>query len=457
MKTRKKTVFLLLIDAFAYVFTFWIVYEMRKRGDWGGLFSSAYVLPLTPEKVSVIVITFPFYLFCLYIFGFYEFVWKQYLLKLLINLIFVELILLFFFLICFYSFQIEGIPRSFLFTFLFLNFILLSSYRSILNSSLFFRNTRRAVVIGLNEPCKLFLKTLRRSRNVDLKILGAIAIKNSSIKKFYIHPVLGALNELEAILKKIKPDYVFIFPESETTGSSIFSKISCIETLNVRFFLYPEEYELHLSYNGTSIADFFFIQLFSKISRQFLFKRIFDVGVSALLLVFIAPLILTIYVLIRITSQGSGIYSQIRIGKDGKEFQIYKFRTMVNDAERKTGAVLSKKNDDRITSIGRLLRSSRLDELPQLWNILKGDMSFIGPRPERPVFVKRFKKHIPGYVKRHKVRPGITGLAQVKGHYLTEASQKLRFDLWYIYHFNWALECSILAMTLKTMILKRGS
>ncbi len=151
----------------------------------------------------------------------------------------------------------------------------------------------------------------------------------------------------------------------------------------------------------------------------------------ALLVVF-SPIMLVVAALIKITMGGPILYGQIRVGKNGKLFKIYKFRSMVQDAEAKTGPVLATKNDPRVTGLGKFLRASHLDELPQLLNVLSGQMSFVGPRPERPEFVNQFNEQIVNYAKRHNVKPGITGLAQICLPYDATASDKLHYDLFYI-------------------------
>ena len=177
-------------------------------------------------------------------------------------------------------------------------------------------------------------------------------------------------------------------------------------------------------------------------------KRGFDLCVAIVGLLLLLPLMVLLAAVICLTSRGPALFKQERVGRHNKPFTLYKFRTMRLDAEKPTGPVLSKgKKDERLTPIGYYLRLVRLDELPQLLNVLKGEMSLVGPRPERPCFVAVFETRNPVYARRHQVRPGITGLAQVNGGYHTDARDKLRFDLFYIAHRSPWLDLSIMAQT----------
>jgi len=185
-----------------------------------------------------------------------------------------------------------------------------------------------------------------------------------------------------------------------------------------------------------------------------LVKRCLDVLVSAAVLVVASPVLAAVAVAIRRSSEGPAIFKQDRVGQDGEEYTLYKFRTMVADAEKHTGPVLASESDSRITPLGRWLRATRLDELPQLFNVLKGDMSLVGPRPERAFFVEQFRETVVGYDLRFSVKPGVTGLAQVAGGYSTTVERKLRFDLMYIFNYSLLLDIQILLRTLLVMIEK---
>lgn len=185
---------------------------------------------------------------------------------------------------------------------------------------------------------------------------------------------------------------------------------------------------------------------------QLLWKRAIDVLGAGTGLVLFSPILLALGVIIPLNSKGRAIFKQERVGRFGSRYQLYKFRTMVDDAEHRTGPTLASHDDPRITSLGRFLRASRLDELPQLINVLKGDMSLVGPRPERPFFVERFESTISNYVLRSFVKPGVTGLAQVMGKYSTTAEDKLRFDLMYLHNYSLLLDLKLLFQTVRVVL-----
>ena len=189
-------------------------------------------------------------------------------------------------------------------------------------------------------------------------------------------------------------------------------------------------------------------------------KRSMDIGISIVGIVLALPLMALTAMAIKATSKGPICYHQRRVGQHGRVFTVHKFRSMQEDAEAATGPVWASQQDPRVTPIGAFLRRSRLDELPQLWNVLMGDMSFVGPRPERPEFVAELTKRIRFYPQRHIVRPGLTGWAQVRYTYgasTEDALQKLQFDLFYIKNLSLALDLFIILETVKTVILRKGA
>lgn len=223
----------------------------------------------------------------------------------------------------------------------------------------------------------------------------------------------------------------------------------CIEQKKVVYAI-PQLFEISLYRSRTIQFEDMPVLIIDRLGltpEQRFFKRAFDIVLSLAGIVITSPIMLISAILIKLTSPGPVIFSQERITEGNRVFRIYKFRTMVNDAEKLTGPVISSADDPRVTPIGSFLRKFKIDELPQLFNILKGDMSFVGPRPERPVFASRYSAEIPTYKYRTLVKAGLTGYAQVYGKYDTSAEDKLRFDLLYIRSYSLLLDIKLLLTT----------
>jgi len=189
-------------------------------------------------------------------------------------------------------------------------------------------------------------------------------------------------------------------------------------------------------------------------------KRIFDLILAILGAILLSPAMILTALLVKLTSKGPAIYTQTRVGLNGKHFKIYKFRTMKVDAEKNSGPVWATKNDNRLTPVGNFLRKSRLDELPQFFNIIQGNMSLIGPRPERPIFVEKFKQEISDYEKRLQIKPGITGLAQVWHRYdetIADVRKKIKYDLLYIKKCCFWTDLRILFRTVRVVLTGSGA
>lgn len=212
-------------------------------------------------------------------------------------------------------------------------------------------------------------------------------------------------------------------------------------------YVIPNLYDLLLAHSVNTTIDDTMVMAMKPLGLsmgQQAVKRLYDIVASFIALVLLSPLFIIFALLIKLEDpKGSIFYKQERLGKDNKEFIIYKFRSMVEGAEKMTGPVLAGENDPRITKVGRFMRKTRVDELPQLLNVLKGDMSIVGPRPEREYFAKQFEKELNHYFYRNIVKPGITGYAQIMGKYTTSVDDKLRFDLFYIRNYSFILDIII--------------
>jgi len=211
-----------------------------------------------------------------------------------------------------------------------------------------------------------------------------------------------------------------------------------------------------------TISPMWFMSVLHLYQRPYsrLTKRGFDVAIATIGLAVSAPLMLLVACLVYISDRGPILYRQVRLGEGGKTFEMRKFRTMVVDAEKQGHAIWAQTSDPRVTMVGRVLRKVRLDELPQLWNVLQGNMSIVGPRPERPEFVEQLTADIPFWTRRHLVKPGITGWAQVRHRYTSDISgtaEKLGYDLYYLKHRSLFLDVAILMMTAKTIVSGSGA
>ena len=255
-----------------------------------------------------------------------------------------------------------------------------------------------------------------------------------------------------------KYDFIFIGAELDINAKE---QIICYgRSAKKQMFIVPTMYEMACKNTSLIIADDIPMQRITRLlltAEQKILKRMLDIAVSIPAIIILLPLMALTAVAIKADSKGPVIYSQERVGQYGKTFKVYKFRSMKQDAEAKSGPVLAKEGDSRITKVGRFIRATRIDELPQLFNVLKGEMSIVGPRPERPFFVEQFIKEKPEYAYRHNVKPGITGLAQIAGKYNTTAYDKLIYDLIYIQEVSIKTDLIIMLQTFKVLITKEST
>ncbi len=265
------------------------------------------------------------------------------------------------------------------------------------------------------------------------------------------HVRAGHESQLPEVLAATHPDQVVVsYPENSSAAYSGILELLSEELVDVKLlpdfgrystFRYLAKDECGvplLAFNQTPVGN-----------SDRAFKRVLDIVGSIGFLLVCAPLYATIAVLVKLTSKGPVFFVQERVGADDARFNIYKFRTMRVNAEAETGPVWAVKNDDRTTPIGKWLRRTSLDEIPQFWNVLKGDMSLVGPRPERPEFVRQFRKEIPKYMLRHKMKSGITGWAQINGwRGNTSLNERIKHDLYYIGHWSHLFDIKILCLTL---------
>ena len=293
--------------------------------------------------------------------------------------------------------------------------------------------------------------------------------EEADILKEKINKIYGLTNAVKQIITDIKntPDWrkqaashELIFIGAKVLIADKEEIVRYARSARKQIFIAPTIYELACSNAGLVIADDIPLQRVTRLlltAEQKMLKRTLDIIVSLISIIILSPVMLITAIAIKLDSKGPVIYSQERVGQYGKTFKVHKFRSMKADAEKATGPVLAKQGDSRITKVGRFIRATRLDELPQLINVLKGEMSIVGPRPERPFFVEQFIKEKPEYAYRHNVKPGITGLAQIAGKYNTTAYDKLVYDLIYIQNVSVINDLTIMLQTLKVLITKEST
>jgi sugar transferase (PEP-CTERM system associated) len=331
--------------------------------------------------------------------------------------------------------------------------------------SLWVGPAERLLIVGTNGAAVTLARELfERRGELGVELIGFVDPDPSRVGSPLINPgIIGSISDIPDIVKQHRVDRVVV---SLADARGMLSMDALLEMRlhnGVRFdhlaSLY-EEYTGKIAVENLRPSWFIFSGGFRKGRVLMLAKRSLDLVVAALGLIVLSPIMAIVALAIRITSPGPAVYQQQRVGKDGRLFTIHKFRSMRVDAEALTGAVWARVGDPRVTPVGRFLRRTRLDELPQLWNVLRGHMSFVGPRPERPEFVEDLATQIPFYGQRHAVRPGVTGWAQVRHRYgntVEDSLEKLQYDLFYIKHLSIAFDLFVILETLKTVITRRGS
>jgi exopolysaccharide biosynthesis polyprenyl glycosylphosphotransferase len=268
--------------------------------------------------------------------------------------------------------------------------------------------------------------------------------------------VLGTVHDLTRLVETERVDRVIV--ASPVALRELVEDITLKGEVDVRVDVVPELYEIFIGAVDSIVADIPLMEITHRSPRWYVTaKRVFDVVFALVLLVALSPVLALTAFAILVSMGWPVLFTQERVGKDMKTFRVLKFRTMVRDAESESGPVLAVEEDPRVTPLGRALRTYRIDEFPQIANILAGQMSFVGPRPERPVFVEEHLERIPGYRERFRIKPGVTGLAQVSGSYATTAARKLKYDLIYMYHQNLLMDVQILAQTVQVVLTGRGA
>jgi sugar transferase (PEP-CTERM system associated) len=327
------------------------------------------------------------------------------------------------------------------------------------------RPNERLLLVGTSPGAlRLARELYDRRAELGVVIVGFIDPEPGRVGEDLVNPgIVGTVEEIPSLIKVLGVDRVVV-SLADARGKLPMDKLLDMRMAGVSFAHLPSVYE---EYTGKIAIDnlrpswLIFSDGFAKVRAVGGVMRLLDLAGAGLLLVLASPVMALAALAIKLTSSGPVLYQQQRVGMGGRTFTIHKFRSMRVDAEADTGAVWATPGaDPRVTRVGGLLRRSRVDELPQLWNVIRGDMSLVGPRPERPEFVKGLTEQIPFYGQRHALRPGLTGWAQVRYAYgatVEDAMEKLQYDLYYIKNRSLALNLYIIFETLKTVVTRSGS
>ena len=321
----------------------------------------------------------------------------------------------------------------------------------------------RLLLVGTSAAAVSLARELYNRTELGVQIVGFIDPDPARVGAPVLNPgVIGTIDDFPGIVRSRGVDRVVV-SLADARGRLPMDKLLEMKLDGVTFdhlaSVY-EEYTGKIAVENLRPSWLIFSEGFRKSRMLQAVKRTTDLLAATVGLLCSLPLLALIAMAIKLTSPGEILYRQQRVGLDGRVFTLYKFRSMRHDAEALTGAVWASQDDKRVSVVGRFLRRTRLDELPQFWNVLRGDMSLVGPRPERPEFVEGLTKQIPFYGQRHVVKPGVTGWAQVKYSYgasVEDALEKLQYDLFYIKNLSVGLDWFIVLKTIQTVLLRRGT
>ena len=324
--------------------------------------------------------------------------------------------------------------------------------------------TENVLILGTGHSAQQVAVELRRRAPLGYRVVGFLGEHRDEVGRPMLSPpVVGTVADLLRLAPELRVNLVVVALDDHRGRLPVNDLLRCRLT-GIRVQDAPTFYERltgKLLVSDLRPSWLVFSPGFREPRLLMAAKRAGEFVVAAALLVILAPLLALLALLIRLDSPGSALFRQQRVGRGGRPFELYKLRTMRVDAEAATGPVwAAPENDQRVTRVGRVLRKLRLDELPQLVNVFRGEMSFVGPRPERPHFVEQLRKVIPYYDERHNVPPGITGWAQVKfgyGSTIEDSERKLQFELYYIKNMSFFLDLAIILDTLKVILIGRGA
>ncbi len=316
------------------------------------------------------------------------------------------------------------------------------------------------IIVGTGAKAIELFESVKKYPALGYKVIGFLSLDDT--KSLLPLPVLGVIDNIPELIQSRGIRNILLALDSQQR-ETVLSVVSLSTGFDVSIKIIPDMYDIISGQARTNqIYGFPLIEIMPHIMQPWeeSAKRLTDIIVSILILTISSPIWIFAAIAIRLNSPGPLVYSQERVGFNGKLFYMHKFRSMYQDAESRTGPVWATTNDPRITSVGRFLRKTRLDEIPQFFDVVRGEMSLVGPRPERPHFVDMLSKEIPLYKRRLSVKPGITGWAQIKQGYDTsieDVKSKVRYDLFYIENMSFRMDIKILLMTFYVMITGKGN
>ncbi len=358
---------------------------------------------------------------------------------------------------CTFFYRGFSYSRNYLFVLWISSIIIISSARYLVIQWEYHRRRQqrdiiKVLIVGANRNARSIIQWAQNNPHYGRKIVGLLS--NEAVaegKHFDGIPILGSKDQCEELIETLQPDEVILL-DNNVPREKITDLVAMCEDKFIDFKLGADFYGLM-----TKNVDVEYISTVPLLGFRTLplddpwnafVKRLFDFVVSLVMVVCSAPIWVLAAIAVKVTSKGPLFYGQERMGRDQKLFNVLKFRTMKVDAEKETGPVWAKKDDDRRTLIGTFLRRWNIDELPQLLNVLKGDMSLVGPRPERPHFIEQFRESIPRYMARHKIKSGLTGWAAVNGYRGdTSIQERIKYDLYYMENWSLLFDIEILFMT----------
>ena len=452
-----------LLDFTAILLAYYISYQIRFFTPFGNYFEVTKGIPPFEGYLFFAVITLPVWFLVFQSFKMYRlnrnvFVFDE--LFLVIKCVVIAILILMGIIFFYRDFPFSRLVFMLLgvFTVLFVmlgRYVMLKVEKTLYNKNIGVKNV---AIIGTNEMALKILQKFTRDKFAGFNIVGYFKKANTKEDKLAGNNLLGTYDDLPNIIRELGIEKVLVALPS-TDHDDIYELIKQCEGINVEFMLAPDFIETITSKLKMEEVDGIpFLKLKSlpmNVWNRFL-KRTFDIIVSGFILLLISPIMLLLTLLVKLTSAGPIFYRQERVGLDGKKFMMLKFRSMKIDAE-KAGPQMAKQDDDRYSPIGLFLRKYSLDELPQFINVLKGDMSIVGPRPEREFFINQMKDSIKNYLERHRVKCGVTGWAQVNGLRGDNTSMQSRidYDIYYIENWSLAFDIKIIFKTFREMFFSK--